>query len=98
MKARNLIDRRITLSPTAFAELVVWQLPSPLEGSDHSFKYRFALVVRDLCVLRYDNEVGKGDHVHVGAVERPYRFVDIDRLTADFLAEAKDWLDANGNI
>jgi hypothetical protein len=47
------------------------------------------------CVLRYDNEAGKGDHVHLGTIERPYLFVDIDRLTADFLADAKEWLNDN---
>ena len=28
-------------------------------------KYRLALVVDGLCVLRYDNETGKGDHRHI---------------------------------
>jgi hypothetical protein len=95
MRARSLIDRRITLAPNAFVELVVWELPEPLKGSTHGYKYRFALVVRDECVLRHDNEAGKGDHVHLGTIERPYLFVDIDRLTADFLADAKEWLNDN---
>ena len=98
MRARNLIDRRITLSTTAFAELVVWELPAPLTGSGHRYKYRFALVAYDVCVFRYDNEAGKGDHVHIGTVEKPYLFIDIDKLTTDFLADAKEWLNANGNI
>ena len=28
----------------------------------HGFKYRLAFVVNGVCVLRYDNEAGKGDH------------------------------------
>jgi hypothetical protein len=98
MQARNLIDRRITLAATAFVELVVWELPEPVKGSDHEYKYRFALLVNDVCVLRYDNEAGKGDHVHVGTEEKPYQFVGIDRLKADFLADVKEWLNANGDI
>jgi hypothetical protein len=31
-------------------------------------------VVAGTCVLRYDNEAGKGDHKHLGAVETLYRF------------------------
>jgi hypothetical protein len=52
-------------------------------------------VARNVCVLRYDNEAGKGDHVHIGDRERPYRFVDPDRLVADFLADVRRWLDEN---
>lgn len=45
-----------------FVEVMVWQLPEPLSGSTHSLKYRLACVVANECVLRYDNEAGKGDH------------------------------------
>jgi hypothetical protein len=33
-----------------------------------------AFVARDICVLRYDNEAGKGDHVHIGNRERAFHF------------------------
>jgi len=46
-------------------------------------------------VLRYDNEAGNGDHVHIGDRGRPYRFTDPDRLAADFLADVRRWLDEN---
>jgi len=36
------------------------------------------------CVLRYDNEAGKGDHRHVKDVEEPYEFTDPESLLADF--------------
>jgi hypothetical protein len=54
-------------------------------------------VVRGVCVLRYDNEAGKGDHVHRGERERPYRFTDTDRLVADFFADIRKWLDENSD-
>lgn len=62
MNAAELVRTRITYSEAAFAELVLWQVPKPVAGSTHGFKYRLAYVVRDVCVLRYDSEVGKGDH------------------------------------
>ncbi len=62
MKAVELVRTRIVYAEQAFAELVLWKLPAPLPGSAHSFKYRLAYVVEGVCVLRYDNESGKGDH------------------------------------
>lgn len=95
MRARLLFDRRVVVSDTAFAELVLWELPRPVRGSTHGYKYRLAFVVRDLCVLRYDDEAGKGDHVHIGGREHLYHFVDSDRLVADFFADVRKWLDEN---
>ena len=95
MRARLLFDRRVAVSDTAFAELVLWELPQPARGSAYGYKYRLAFISRGVCVLRYDNEAGKGDHVHIGDRERAYRFVDSDRLVADFFAEMRRWLDEN---
>lgn len=97
MKAHCLVDRRVVLSLTAFAELVLWEVPASVPGSEHRYKYRLALVDHDVCVLRYDNEAGKGDHIHIGDQETPYRFAGIDSLLADFEAHVKEWLDADGN-
>lgn len=97
MNARPIMDRRIVLTPTAFAELVVWEVPEPLAGSNHRYKYRLALVGNGVCVLRFDNEAGKGDHIHVGGAERPYRFTDVDGLIADFRTHVGRWLDEHGN-
>ena len=69
MKAVQLVSNRVVYSGSAFADLVLWRLPKPLKGSAHAFKYRLAYVVRGECVLRYDNEVGKGDHRHFGKKE-----------------------------
>ena len=32
-------------------------------------------------------ESRKGDHKHVGSQEESYRFIDVETLVADFLAE-----------
>ena len=63
---------------------MAWRLPQALPGSVHPFKYRLAYVVEGVCVLRYDNEAGKGDHRHLGEVETAYRFTTIDQLIDDF--------------
>lgn len=97
MRARPLTDRRIVLTPTVFAEIVVWEVPEPVTGSAHRFKYSLALVARGVCVLRYDNEAGKGDHRHVGDGEHPYRFQGVDQLIADFRDDVRRWLDEHGN-
>lgn len=97
MKARPLIQRRVVLGSAAFADVRLWEVPQPVRGSGHVYKYSLALVVRGTCVLRYDNEAGKGDHRHIGSVEGPYRFVDIDRLIADFERDVRRWLDEHGD-
>ncbi|HUN41770.1 MAG TPA: DUF6516 family protein [Acetobacteraceae bacterium] len=95
MKARLLFDRRIAMSERAFAELVLWEVPQSVRGSAHSYKYRLAFVTNGVCVLRYDNEAGKGNHVHISGQEQPYRFTGPDRLVADFFADVRNWLNAN---
>lgn len=90
MKAELLIRERRVLE-IGFIEVIAWQLPGPLSGSTHSFKYRLAYVVDGECVLRYDNEAGKGDHRHIGSTEEGYEFVSVDRLLDDFLADVTAW-------
>ena len=60
-------------------------------GSPHGYKYRLAYVVRGECVLRYDNEVGKGDHRHFDGKESTYVFTTPDRLIADFRRDIARW-------
>jgi hypothetical protein len=97
MKATELLRRRVSYSERAFAELVLWQLPVPLPGSSHHFKYRLAYVVDGQCVLRYDNEMGKGDHRHYSGVEESYSFSTPELLIADFQNDMARWNDENAN-
>ncbi len=90
MKAELLMRERRVLE-VGFVEAIVWRLPEPLSGSTHRFKYRLAYVVEDDCVLRYDNESGKGDHRHMGGKETTYAFVSVDQLLDDFLADVARW-------
>lgn len=96
MKAKLLVNRRVIVAVDAFVEIVVWQVPEPVGPSTHAFKYRLAYLVNGQCVLRYDNERGKGDHRHTGAREEPYRFSTPDQLTADFAADVERWNHEHG--
>ena len=66
-------------------------MPSAVRGSSHRFKHRLAFVVDYECVLRYDNEAGKGDHKHLGARQLPYRFSSPERLLADAWNDVDNW-------
>lgn len=79
-------------------ESVIWRVPVPLRGSVHYFKYRLALVVDGVCVMRFDNEAGKGDHKHVDGIESPYVFSGVRSLQRDFRLEARGWLDRHPDV
>jgi len=80
---------RFVLSRRAFVEIVIWKLPKPLSRSTHAFKYRMTYVANGRCVLRFDNEAGKGDHKHLDEIEVPYRFTNLVQLQDDFWATVK---------
>lgn len=98
MKAKNLLRTKRYLSETVFIDLKVWQVPQNVPGSQHIFKYSLALVSNDVCVLRYDNEAGKGDHKHIGSTELPYVFEGLDALQADFWKDVETWLSENSTV
>jgi len=93
MQATLLIRRRARLRPGTFTEVVIWRLPRRVPGSQHRYKYRMALVDRGVCVLRYDNEAGKGDHRHIGDLETAYGFTTVEQLLDDFDADIGRFLD-----
>ncbi|HBK4770647.1 TPA: hypothetical protein LLS86_004226 [Serratia liquefaciens] len=87
MPATLVMNRRIWLDTNSLLSLVVWDVTSAVRGGNHKYKYRLAYVVEDKCVLRYDNEAGKGDHKHLDTVEISINFIDINQLIDDFIAE-----------
>lgn len=84
MKAMLLQRSRTNVGDNAFTEMVVWRVPSPVPGSSHLYKYRLALVIDGECVLRYDNERGKGDHRHMQGHEAPIGFKSLAALLEAF--------------
>ncbi|MDR0779902.1 MAG: DUF6516 family protein [Pseudomonadales bacterium] len=97
MKAELLVDRRTAITAAGFAEMVLWRVPQPVKGCAHNYKYRLAYVVKGVCVLRFDNEAGKGDHKHVSGVESPLAFTNPDALKADFINDVMRWNNENGH-
>lgn len=91
MKATLILRNKISLDDDSFLELVIWKLPRTLPGSTHDFKYRLALVSNGVCVLRYDNEAGKGDHRHLDDIETDYEFKGLEQLRRDFMNDVRQW-------
>ena len=91
MRAELLLNERHQVGADAFVELRVWRVPQPVPGSGHDLKYALAYVVGGVCVLRYDNEAGKGNHRHLGVIEMPYSFTTPARLLEDFWSDVDQW-------
>ncbi len=91
MKAELLLQERHEVGDAAFVHLRIWRVPKPVSGSTQEYKYSLAYVVSNECVLRYDNEAGKGDHRHVGLVEEQYQFIGPGQLLADFWSDVDRW-------
>jgi Family of unknown function (DUF6516) len=72
-------------------EIVVWEVPEPLLPCTHLYKYRLYYGAAGLDRVRYDNELGKGNHRHVQGVEEAYVFSNIDALLADFQRDVQNW-------
>lgn len=69
-------------------ERVVWLLDKPVEGCRHKYKYRFYYGTDDgTCLVRYDNERGKGDHKHLAGTEHPYIFSSLETVFTDFITD-----------
>ncbi|MFV1997798.1 MAG: DUF6516 family protein [Acidiferrobacterales bacterium] len=83
MKARQLF-RYKNYQDDLMVEMVIWQLPEKSPERPHGFKYRLYCGRGGNCIVRYDNETGKGDHRHFGANEEFYQFESLDKLIADF--------------
>jgi hypothetical protein len=91
-----LLHERVVLAEDVFAEIRIWRVPRSVPGSIHDLKYSLALIAARRCVLRYDNEAGKGDHRHTTeGRELAYAFRDADALIADFWTEVDRWLAAD---
>lgn len=77
------------LTGEAIVEIVLWKLPQSTPDRPHGFKYRLYYGRHGVCLVRYDNETGKGDHRHVRGREMPYEFISVEQLRRDFEADVK---------
>lgn len=77
----------MVLPDGAIVQIRVWLVTAPVPPSEHRFKYSLYYGRNGERLVAYDNERGKGDHKHIGMDEVPYRFIDIETLLGDFLAD-----------
>lgn len=89
-KAKLIVNRKTRYDDGAIREMVVWELPEPVLGSEHSYKYRFFYGKDGERIVGYDNERGKGDHKHIRDVEYLYDFFDIKQLLSDFYDDIQE--------
>ena len=88
MAAKLIYREKYIYSDGAIREMVLWQLPRKSPDRSHGLKYWLYYGFGDgTCLVRFDDESGKGDHKHVGGQEESYQFIGVERLVADFLAE-----------
>jgi hypothetical protein len=90
MNARLLYRDRMDFDDGAVVEMVIWQVPAPVLGSRHRYKYRLFYGRDSRRIVGYDNERGKGDHRHRHGREQGYRFVTVEQLVRDFLADVAE--------
>ena len=75
----------------AIREMIIWRLPTRDQERPHRLKYRLSYGYPDRCLVRYDNERGKGDHRHYsdreGDHEENYSWTSVRSLITDFKAD-----------
>jgi len=91
MGAKLVYWEKFVYSDAAVREMVLWQLPKATSDRPHGFKYRLYYGLSNgICIVRYDNETGKGDHRHFRGQEGPYHFSDVETLITDFLTDIEE--------
>jgi hypothetical protein len=86
--AATLLHRdRLDFDHGAVVEMIIWQVPPPVAGSRHRYKYRLYYSRDGRRIVGYDNERSKGDHRHHRGREEPYRFTTVGQLVGDFQAD-----------
>ncbi|MDQ5770239.1 toxin-antitoxin system TumE family protein [Thiothrix subterranea] len=90
MKAKLILKDRIVYDGGYIQEMVIWEVPQPVAGSQHLYKYRLFFGLPNQRIVGYDNERPKGDHRHYGEREEAYPFLTIQQLVGDFLADVEE--------
>ena len=84
--ATIIIDSKVIMGRW-IVQRKVWVLPEATNERPHGLKYRLFCGDGSHCLVRYDNETGKGDHRHYGEHEEPYAFTTLEALLEDFQAD-----------
>lgn len=92
MKAELLFKDKFVYHDGAIREMVIWRLPEPDPERPHALKYRLYYGLSGQCLVRFDNERGKGDHRHClddqgNLREESYCWISVQQLVSDFKAD-----------
>ncbi len=90
MEAVLLYRDKYVYRDGAIREMVIWRLAEPDSEHPHGLKYRLFYGYPGKCLVRYDNERGKGDHRHYHEQEEVYNWVSVKQLVADFRADIEN--------
>lgn len=77
-------------------EMTIWRVPTPVPPSTHGLKYSLFYGRAGQRIIAFDNERGKGDHMHLDGEEWPYHFTTVEQLMADFFGVVAAWEKAHG--
>jgi len=83
------IDSKEAWPDGTVVQLVVWRLPMATAERPHGLKYRLYCGRNGRCIVRYDNEAGKGDHRHACGRETPNPLRSLAGLVGDFRADIR---------
>ncbi len=89
MKARLLFDEKTVFEDGSIIEVRIWSVPQPVPPATHGYKYSLFFGHPGERRVGFDNERGKGDHMHVLGREKAYAFVSIRQLLQDFRREVE---------
>ncbi len=83
--AKLVYHSKLIYPDGSIREMIIWRLPGRNRESSHGLKYRLYYGTADgVCLVRYDNETGKGDHKHTNNKEKSYQFENVEKLIEDF--------------
>lgn len=91
MKGKPVARAKEIRDDGTIVEVVIWEVPVPVSPCTHYFKYRLFYGTAESERVRYDSELGKGDHRHVSGTEEAYSFSSVDRLLDDFERDIQNW-------
>jgi hypothetical protein len=89
MKATQIFYDKAVLPDGSIVEMTIWQLPQTSAERTHGLKYSLFYGRDGKRIVGYDNERGKSARRHLHEVEYRYKFVSVEQLVADFLAEVE---------
>lgn len=87
--ATLLFHDKASLPDGSIVAMKIWALPEKSLKRPHGLKYSLYFGRDGERIIGYDNETGKGDHRHLRSSETAYRFVSVEQLIADFLADVE---------